>query len=255
MIPQIFDIIIVSWNNKDSLETTINSFIKNSTFKHNILVHLNEGIDGSKEMLESKNITYTISPTNVGLCIGANNIVKKGTNSFVCLSDDDMYALPNWDINLINFYTKYFIDEIVWLSSTMLERHNNTRTINYSWINIDTILNDYIELINTTHPYIMTQSTPAITQRSAWEKIGGYPEEFSPALGSDDGICKELWNIGCRNFVSVPDSLVYHFQGQSTSRVSSPNSDNRKKIFKNLYNIYPEEFFNEIKRGTIWTKK
>jgi len=44
---EIFSIVIPSWNNLDFLKTCINSLRKNSGYSHQIIIHLNEGIDGS----------------------------------------------------------------------------------------------------------------------------------------------------------------------------------------------------------------
>ena len=47
-------IIIPSFNNKDYLALCIESLEKNSHFKNEILVHVNEGIDGTIDLLKKK---------------------------------------------------------------------------------------------------------------------------------------------------------------------------------------------------------
>ena len=49
-----FSIIVPSWNNLNYLKLCLNSIKKNSKYKHDIIVHLNEGTDGSLEYLKKK---------------------------------------------------------------------------------------------------------------------------------------------------------------------------------------------------------
>ena len=41
-----------------------------------ILVHVNEGTDGTIDYLKNNNYKYTLSPENDGLCIGCNKVSK-----------------------------------------------------------------------------------------------------------------------------------------------------------------------------------
>ena len=70
-------IIIPSFNNVNYLELCINSLIKNSYYKNEILVHVNEGSDGTIEYLKKNKIIHTHSQNNIGLCKACNLISKK----------------------------------------------------------------------------------------------------------------------------------------------------------------------------------
>ena len=56
-----FSIIIPTFNNLDYLKLCINSIKKNSTFQHEIIVHVNEGIDGTTQYLKDQKIKTTFS--------------------------------------------------------------------------------------------------------------------------------------------------------------------------------------------------
>ena len=62
-------IIIPSWNNLDYLKICLDSIKKNSKYNHEIIIHLNEGSDGSKEYLDKIGIKYTQSKNNIGIVI------------------------------------------------------------------------------------------------------------------------------------------------------------------------------------------
>jgi len=99
-----FSIIIPSWNNLDYLRICVESIIKNSLYKHDINIHLNEGTDGSVKFLRDKGIKFNLSKNNIGLCSGANSASTLAKTEYIIYSNDDMYFLPNWD---------YFIEEEV----------------------------------------------------------------------------------------------------------------------------------------------
>ena len=56
-----FSIILPTYNNLEYLKLTLESIFKNSKYKHDIIVHVNEGIDGSLDYLKSKKIEFTYS--------------------------------------------------------------------------------------------------------------------------------------------------------------------------------------------------
>ena len=70
-------IIIPSYNNLEYLKFTINSILKNSSYDHEIIVHLNDGSDGSYEYIKKHKINFTHSNENIGLCKSVNLASKK----------------------------------------------------------------------------------------------------------------------------------------------------------------------------------
>ena len=100
----LFSIIIPTYNNYSYLRMTIDSIIKNSEFKHQLIVHIN-GVDSmTKNYLDNQNIQYTFSNQNLGLCKGVNIASKLAKTDYIVYAHDDMYFLPKWD--------KFFLDEI-----------------------------------------------------------------------------------------------------------------------------------------------
>ena len=71
-----FSIIVPTFNNLNYLKILLQSIKKNSTYKHDIIVHVNEGSDGTLEYVKSNNFKYTFSIKNVGLCKAINSSVK-----------------------------------------------------------------------------------------------------------------------------------------------------------------------------------
>ena len=116
-----FSIIIPTWNNLEYLKLCINSIRNNSHFKHQVIVHVNEGNDGTVEWLdEQADVDYTYSKENIGICYALNIARPLLATEYLVYMNDDMYVCPNWD--------KFLSDEIesighnyFFLSSTMIE--------------------------------------------------------------------------------------------------------------------------------------
>ena len=58
----LFSIFIPTWNNLSFLKLCVASIRKNSTYKHEILVHVNDGSDGTLEWVKAEGLKYTHSP-------------------------------------------------------------------------------------------------------------------------------------------------------------------------------------------------
>ena len=90
----VFSILIPSWNNLAYLKCCIDSIRKNSKYKHQIIVHVNEGIDGTLEWVKSQNLSHSYSKENVGVCYGFNAPSCLAKSSYIVLLDDDYYFAP-----------------------------------------------------------------------------------------------------------------------------------------------------------------
>ena len=60
-------IVIPTYNNLEYLKFTIESISKNSKYKHEIVLHINEGTDGTLDYANQKNIKFSYSDKNIGL--------------------------------------------------------------------------------------------------------------------------------------------------------------------------------------------
>ena len=123
-------IIIPSFNNKDYLALCIESLEKNSHYKNEILIHVNEGVDGTIELLKKKNIFFTHSKNNIGLCSACNTVSKNSTFDYILYSHDDMYFLPDWDLVLMNKVkelktNKFYLSSIMINGDPKLNGHLN----------------------------------------------------------------------------------------------------------------------------------
>ena len=205
-----FSIIIPTFNNLDYLKLCIKSIRQNSKYTHQIIPHVNIGVDGTRDFLRDENIDFTFTKYNSGICEGMNTASKKSKFKYILYSHDDFYFCPGWDVVLKNE-----IDAIghnnFYLSGVMMNngpiRFNAGSDIKS--FDENKVLNEYQ---NYNH-YDFQGSTwaPHLLHRDLWEKVGGFSEEFFPGTGSDPDLNMKLWKEGVRIFKGVNNCKVYHF--------------------------------------------
>lgn len=250
-----FDIIIPTWNNLKYLKLAVASIRKYSTYNHIIYVHVNEGTDGTIEWLNKEGIEYTHFPTNRGVCEGTNMAAKLGSNKYIAYFNDDMVALPQWDEELKLFRDTLLVDKFM-LCCTSIEPRgtkNNWIIRNYGedveHFNEIQILND-LDKLRSMKPNLISTWCPTIIPRELWKEVDGFSLEFEPGLGSDPDICKKMYDVGCRDFIGVGRSIIYHFQSITTKKI--PPTDSRGIFFKK-HGIHLDDFIeNTLMRGTIY---
>jgi len=213
-----FSIIIPTFNNLNYLKICINSLKNNSNLKNDIIVHINDGSDGSLELIKDLGYKYSYSKNNIGLCSAINNAAKLSNNKYILYSHDDMYFCPEWDIVLMNEVKKIGHDNF-YLSGTMIEANSGHIKQNFGRTFSEFKEKDLLDKFRNINFYDHqgTHFAPHLVSKKMWNKVGGFSEEFNPGIASDPDFNFKLWNEGVRIFKGLNDFKVYHF-GSITSR-------------------------------------
>ena len=74
-----FSVIIPTFNNINYLKICLESLKKNSSYTHEIIIHVNEGVDGTLEHVKSNNLKFSYSKIKSGVCVAFNKAVKLST--------------------------------------------------------------------------------------------------------------------------------------------------------------------------------
>jgi glycosyltransferase involved in cell wall biosynthesis len=225
----VFSILIPSWNNHEHLKLLIESIRKNSTYKHQVCVHLNEGKDQSKALLEELKISHSISKENAGVCFGFNAASALAKGKYIVLIDDDKYVAPQWDEFLMNEIKKR--NSMYWsISGTMIERHHTGNSCVISPYNYGSNATDFNEELFLKEVKDIPHKNwsgslwyPLVLDKKLWNLVGGLSNEFSPGMYSDPDFMMKLWQAGVRDFMGVAESRSYHFMSKSTRRVKRNN--------------------------------
>lgn len=221
---QQFTILIPSWNNLPYLELCIKSIRQNSHFNHQLVIHINEGKDGTADWVKAQaDIDYTYSEENIGICYALNISSSIADTDYILFMNDDMYACPGWDTALLN-EIKSIGHKFFFLSATMIEPvTQNPCCIE---MNAGSDINSFDEkkLLQafSLQPMKDWQGAtwpPNVVHKDIWNLAGGYSIEFSPGMNSDPDFSMKLWTLGIRLFKGVGDSRVYHFGSKTVSRI------------------------------------
>ncbi len=249
-----FSIVIPTWNNLPYLKLLVGSLRKNSKYDHQILIHINDGSDGSLEWVRSQGIEHTVSSENIGICFAVNRAAALATQKYLVYMNDDMVVLPDWDVELLK-YSNAFSGQRFMLSATMIEpRETGNKCVVVA--NFGRSADEWDDaLALKTAPSLIRSNwrgstwPPTLVPTWMWQEVGGYSTEFSPGMSSDNDFTMKLYHAGCRLFLGVGSSLVYHFACVSTGRIEK--NDGRKQFLRK-WNLTQRDFDKHVlHRGQV----
>ncbi|HEX4851547.1 MAG TPA: glycosyltransferase [Puia sp.] len=221
----VFSILIPTWNNLPYLKLCLQSIKKNSKFRHQVIVHVNEGSDGTLSWIQSQpDIDFTASKTNIGVCYALNICSVLASTDYIVYLNDDMYLCPGWDQALLDeikaidhphfFFSCTPIEPIDTGNACVIVKDFGTDIESFREENL---LNEFSNLQKSD--WSGSTWPPNIVHKDIWNLVGGYSIEFSPGMYSDPDFSMKLWKAGVRLFKGVSKSRAYHFGSKSVGRV------------------------------------
>jgi heptosyltransferase-3 len=239
-----FSIVIPTWNNLDYLKLCVDSILKHSQSDHEIIIHINDGSDGTLEWVKAQGIKYSHTEKNIGICMSVNHLVAQASNDWVLFLNDDMVACPGWDTAFSNAIESSDTDLALYFS-TMIQPDNgrNPKIIRKDFgttpqgFDESRLLQEYLS--EARDDVEGSESQPTLFHRKWWMMVGGYSLEFSPGMSSDDDLLMKFWLIGCRRFRTIGSCRFYHFSCKSTGRIRRNKGG---RIFVMKWGITQREF-------------
>ena len=245
-----FSITIPTYNNLKYLKLCLRSIKQNSKYDHEILLHINDGSDGTLNFAKENNFNFSYSKDNIGLCSSINLIARKATKDLILYSHDDMYFCPNWDIYLLN-EVKNINHNKFYLSGTMIEQ-----TSGHIKFDCGSDVNNFNEkkLLENVNKLIFydhqgSHFAPHLVHKNIWNQIGGFSEEFNPGIGSDPDFNMKLWNEGVRIFKGINLFRVYHFSSVTTRKKKDFKQNRGDDTFLRKWGITTKFFKNHYLRS------
>jgi glycosyltransferase involved in cell wall biosynthesis len=244
-----FSIVIPTWNNLDYLKLLVDSLERHSAYKHQILIHVNDGSDGTLEWVRQNHLSHTASPENIGICFAVNRAAALANQPYLVYMNDDMVVLPDWDRELVNYIHQFegagegadtkaseTQPQRFMLSATMVEPRatGNRCVVVADWGRTAQTYDEAKALAQAPGSrrgnWLGSTWPPTLVPTWMWHEVGGYSTEFSPGMSSDNDFAMKVYHAGCRIFLGVGSSLVYHFACVSTGRVKK--NDGRKQFLR-----------------------
>jgi len=225
-------IVIPTYNNLNYLKLCLKSLEKNSSYKHEIIIHINDGSDGTLNFVKDSNFKHTVSNDNIGLCSSINKAAKLASSQYILYSHDDMYFCPEWDKVLID-EVKNLDHDNFYLSGTMIEPNSGHIVCDFG-VDLDNFKEDELLLKYKSVNFYDHQGThfaPHLVSKRMWNKVGGFSEEFNPGIASDPDFNMKLWKEGVRIFKGLNDFKVYHFGSLTTRKKKNLIQNKGDKTF------------------------
>lgn len=248
---KMISICIPTYQSLEYLKILIPGIRKNTRIPHEIFVVDNGSTDGTFEFLASHfNLNILKLEKNEGFC-GVNHALKAVKHKYCLIMNSDMYPLPGWDfaiLNQIRQFEKQKIDRFT-ISSCLIEPTGNNPEYDIYYAGHDAATFDEAKLlkyymqakpvkINT-----IQYSHPILVPKFMLEEINYLDERYWPGWGVDHDLPKSLYEKGCRNFIMLGNSRVYHFSSKTFKKLKpEDNAKNGENIFFEKWGLTYKQF-------------
>lgn len=233
-VPKI-SIIIPTWNQLAFLRFCVSSILNHTKLPYEIVLHVNDGSDGTLDWVRKQGFVHTWAPQNIGICRSLNLAAQKCRSEYLVYLNDDMYVLPGWERPLYDCASRFGDREACYVSGTMIQAEPISPAAIVADYGDDPVSFDEARLLADHHQGQLAFQDwsgatwpPSCIHRKWWDLIGGYSEDFSPGFYSDIDFSMKLWQIGCRQFYGLGSSVAYHFGEETTSQIRGTNKCNVK---------------------------
>lgn len=245
-----FSICLCAWNDLEFLKILHAGIKRNTRIPYELIVHDNGSEDGTWEWLEENKITRSRSEENLGVA-AVNYAVKLAQFPYIIDINADMYPLPMWDLDIfkqINEFKRQGIEKYT-ISSCLVEPvgSNPEYTIHNCGTSPETfeeekLRQDYFNNYAAWDKPNTTQySHPIGMPKALWDEFGGVDMSYQFGVGTDHDISACAYESGCRDFIMLGKSRVYHFICQTIGKLSTNRPDGQAK-FKEKWGISVAEF-------------
>jgi glycosyltransferase involved in cell wall biosynthesis len=258
-----FSICLCSWNDLHFLKILVAGIKKNTKSKYEIIVHDNGSVDGTKEWLESNGITHTRSEENEGVA-AVNYAVKLAKYPYIIDINADMYPLPGWDLAILKQISAFQgkgIEKFT-ISSCLVEPigNNPEYTITYHGHTYDSfneqnLLQDFLTSGNDSKfskGNTTQYSHPITMPKKLWDEFGGVDTSYKYGIATDHDIAASAYAAGCRDFIMLGKSRVYHFVSQTIRKLPA-DRPNGHQHFQDKWGISIDEFRSKLKIATSYS--
>ena len=252
-----FTIVIPTWNNLPYLRLCVDAIRRHSDRPHQIVLHVNDGSDGTLDWARAERLAFTRTPENTGICWGVNAARTLARTPFLLYMNDAMAVCPGWDAALRRAIAAAPAGR--WcLSATMIEPYPTRSRPVVAPHDFGRSPDTFDEpRLHAALPSLAkpdwqgSTRPPVLVPVALWDLVGGYSVELSPGLYTDPDFTMKLWQAGIRHFRGVGDSLVYHFVSKTLSRLK-PNDGRRQFLRK--WGVSASVFQREVLHlGEPWT--
>lgn len=238
-------IVIVSYNSCHLMQECIKSIRATvNTGQYKIVVVDNASDDGVAEWLEGQDDILLIrNSSNVGFGPACNQAVAAtiGTE----YEDYDVFLLNNdtrlTENALYNLQTALYSAADIGAAGAVSNYAGNRQQVDILYDSVEAYL-EYGKTNNVLsggdyEERIRLSGFAMLIRREAWDKTGGFDEDFAPGYFEDDALSMELARNGYRMLL-VRNCVIYHAGSQSFSKTDyNALLEDHRRLFENKYSF------------------
>ncbi len=218
-------IVIVSYNSLHFTQECIKSVRRTMPEgRCKMIIVDNASTDGSVEWLKDQDDILLIrNEENIGFGPACNQAVASTIGS--CYESYDVFFLNN-DTRLAD-NALYFLKEALYSDDdigavgSVSNYAGNRQQVDISFDRVEDYLEygrrNNIPMKKSVEERVRLSGFALLIRREAWEKTGGFDEDFAPGYFEDDALSMELLKNGYR-LMFVKNSYIYHAGSQSFSK-------------------------------------
>ena len=237
---------ISTYNNLPYLKLAIDSVRKNSYYKDApFIIHAENCDDGTNEWLMENHLKYNLqiyiqsNELPMGIGGGMNFCAEHVKTEYIMFLHSDFYVTSNWDKELMESFEKYPLEKL-WVNSWRVEPEmfqGSTTTPGNVVVPKDTFGEyyynfnaDFFDLwaidFTTMNPNIEIPrglGVSCLIRKSDWDEIGGNDPRFAPTSWDDHDLFLRMRQSNFK-FITVSNSLIYHFGARGSHRLEENNN-------------------------------
>ena len=237
---------ISTYNNLPYLKLAIDSVRKNSYYKDApFIIHAENCDDGTNEWLMENHLKYNLqiyiqsNELPMGIGGGMNFCAEHVKTEYIMFLHSDFYVTSNWDKELMESFEKYPLEKL-WVNSWRVEPEmfqGSTTTPGNVVVPKDTFGEyyynfnaDFFDLwaidFTTMNPNIEIPRGLGVSwliRKSDWDEIGGNDPRFAPTSWDDHDLFLRMRQSNFK-FITVSNSLIYHFGARGSHRLEENNN-------------------------------
>lgn len=251
MIPK-FSIIIVNYNTKNLLSASLNSISNKFRQKslYEIIIIDNNSTDGSVSYLEklnSPNIKFIKSKTNLGFSKANNLAVKQALGKYlfflnsdtiikkIDLEKVDSFLNQNPDVGLI---APRLLNQDQSIQASCYQKQSLKNAVAEYWYGQSESFSKYYPKNKKPVSVDSVVGAAVFIPKKVFDQIGGWDERYFMYF-EDLQLCKDIKKLG-KKIIYSPNFQVVHLHGSSPHKSSSPSKHliQSSKIFHGILKYY-----------------
>ena len=246
----IISIILVTYNQYEYTKACIDSILKRTKTKYEIIVIDNASVDGTpnKILKDFPSVKLVRNDENKGFPVAVNQGITKSKGKNILLLNNDTIVTTNWLERMIEIAESDSSIGIVGPISNAVSGVQIDKEAKYN--SIEEMHKYAFEIKAKNKNQILEFPRVAflctLIKKEVIENIGGLDERFSPGNFEDDDFCLRAQLAGYKTVVAK-DVFIHHFGSKSFAADGIKKYEERletnKKIFIEKWGADPEEIW------------